>query len=245
MDENTCWFKNWFDSKYYHILYQHHDLNEASVLINELLNFFQPNKEAKFWDLCCGKGRHSIYINSKGFDVTGTDLSFENIKCASQYEKDNLRFYQHDMRTPFSANYFDFVFNLFTSFGYFENKRDDLKVFSSVKNALKKDGCFVLDYLNTTKTIQSLIPFEEKKMNGITFSISKTLENNFILKQIKIDDRGKKLHFYEKVKLLNLNDFEQLGEKTGFELTNVFGDYTLAKFAPEYSERLILVYKKI
>ena len=37
------------------------------------------------------------------------------------------------------------VFNLFTSFGYFDDDEDDRKVFSSVKNVLQNDGIFVLD----------------------------------------------------------------------------------------------------
>ncbi len=244
MNNNKCWFQNWFNSKYYHLLYQHRDSNEASLFINELVRFFNPQPHQKFWDLCCGKGRHSLYINSKGFDVTGTDLSFESIQFASQYESESLRFYQHDMRTPFVSNYFDFVFNLFTSFGYFDNKRDDLKVFSVVKNALKKDGLFVLDYLNTTKAIQQLIPLEEKCIEGIRFSISKKIENNFIIKQIEVDNNGEKFQFHEKVKLLSLDDFKLLGEKAGFQLLNVFGDYTLTKFAAESSDRLMLIYKK-
>ena len=40
------------------------------------------------------------------------------------------------------------VFNLFTSFGYFDDDEDDRKVFSSVKNVLQNDGIFVLDFLN-------------------------------------------------------------------------------------------------
>jgi SAM-dependent methyltransferase len=52
------------------------------------------------------------------------------------------------MRNPIDAKPVDAVFNLFTSFGYFDNEKDDKKVFQSVYDALKPGGFFVLDYLN-------------------------------------------------------------------------------------------------
>jgi len=43
------------------------------------------------------------------------------------------------MRNPIDADPMDAVFNLFTSFGYFDNENDDKKVFQSVYNALKPE----------------------------------------------------------------------------------------------------------
>ena len=39
------WFKDWFDSKYYHILYQNRDEKEADNFLSELskLEFFKKN----------------------------------------------------------------------------------------------------------------------------------------------------------------------------------------------------------
>jgi hypothetical protein len=53
------------------------------------------------------------------------------------------------MRKLFRTNYFDVVFNVFTSFGYFEKREDDLHVFDSVQKGLKSNGLFVFDYLNS------------------------------------------------------------------------------------------------
>ena len=69
------WYQDWFNSKYYHILYKHRDNTEAELLIDKLLNIIRPNKNYTFLDLGCGNGRHSIYLNKKGFLVDGIDLS--------------------------------------------------------------------------------------------------------------------------------------------------------------------------
>src|SRR5215470_2336385 len=115
---NKAWFKHWFDSSFYHQLYANRDENEAAAFINELVNELEPAANARMLDLGCGSGRHSKYLASKGFDVTGIDLAGSSIRQAKRWETEKLRFYRHDMRVTFGREVFDIVFNFFTSFGY-------------------------------------------------------------------------------------------------------------------------------
>src|SRR5690606_19509388 len=108
-----------FNSPYYHQLYYKRDEEEAAEFISRLIAHQNPAPGSKMLDVACGKGRHSIQMADKGFDVTGIDLSEESIEEALQKEADNLHFYRHDMRLPFWINYFDYAYNFFTSFGYF------------------------------------------------------------------------------------------------------------------------------
>jgi 2-polyprenyl-3-methyl-5-hydroxy-6-metoxy-1,4-benzoquinol methylase len=110
------WFKNWFDTTYYHELYKNRDTSEASLFIDKLVKKLNPTTDSKMLDIGCGKGRHAIQLANLGFDVTGIDLSQASIEEALKQEKDNLHFYQHDMRDIFWINYFDYAFNFFTSF---------------------------------------------------------------------------------------------------------------------------------
>ena len=116
MIENKCneWFEDWFDSPYYHLLYKNRDYSEAESFIDNLISFLKPEEGSRFLDLGCGKGRHSIYLNKKGFDVTGIDLSENSIAAAKEFENEQQNFYVHDMRKLFRTNYFDCVVNLFT-----------------------------------------------------------------------------------------------------------------------------------
>jgi len=116
MPENP-WFKDWFNSPYYHQLYQHRDDSEAMQFVKKMISFLHPNPNSRMLDVACGKGRHSKALADMGFDVTGIDLSSESIAEAKKSEADNLHFYEHEMRLPFWINYFEFAFNLFTSFG--------------------------------------------------------------------------------------------------------------------------------
>ena len=79
MPQRQEWFGKWFDSPYYHILYHDRDFQEAQQFIDNLINVLGLSKTDNILDVACGKGRHSIYLNQKGFDVTGFDLSEQNI----------------------------------------------------------------------------------------------------------------------------------------------------------------------
>src|SRR5690606_21720625 len=124
--EQVDWFESWFGSPYYHILYEHRDELEAQAFVEELINYLQPLPKSSMADIACGEGRYSIQLAEYGFDVVGIDLSHASIEKAKKHEKENLRFFVHDMRFPFYINYFDYVFNFFTSFGYFASQRDHL-----------------------------------------------------------------------------------------------------------------------
>jgi 2-polyprenyl-3-methyl-5-hydroxy-6-metoxy-1,4-benzoquinol methylase len=100
-----AWFKDWFNSHYYHLLYQHRDEAEANGFIQQLIDYLHPNMGATMLDVACGKGRHSKALAEMGFDVTGIDLSEESIIDAKLQETASLHFYQHDMRLPFWINY--------------------------------------------------------------------------------------------------------------------------------------------
>lgn len=235
------WFENWFDSKYYHILYQNRNYNEAELFIDNLYTFLKPQKGSIFLDLGCGKGRHSIYLNKKGATVTGMDLSPESIEHASLSSNDKLDFFVHDMRKVQRINYFDFVLNLFTSFGYFENDRDNYNVLKAVNSSLREGGTVVLDFMNAFKVLENLVLEEVKTLDGITFNISRRVEDGFIVKQIDFEDEGQVYSFQERVKALMLGDFEKYFSACGLKIVHLFGDYSLGGFDEKTSDRLIII----
>lgn len=245
MTVDKDWFELWFDSPYYHILYRDRDTSEAQQFIDRLMHYLQPQPDATILDLACGNGRHAIYLAEKGFEVTGIDLSEENINRAQLSEHDKLRFYRHDIRNYFRVNYFNYVFNFFTSFGYFDREQDNLKTLRAANWGLKQGGTLVIDFLNAHKVAQNLISKEEKVINNISFCIKRKMENGFIVKTIDVDDNGTMHHYKERVQGLTLEDFERYFTATGFQLRATFGDYHLGEYNPGNSDRLILVASKI
>ena len=238
------WFANWFDSPYYHTLYKNRDEKEAQVFIDNLIDYLQIHKGSKLIDIACGKGRHAKYFNKKGMDVVGVDLSQNSINTAIKDENKNLQFLAHDMRENYQENAFDVVTNLFTSFGYFENNKDEQKAINAMANNLKKEGILIIDFMNAKKVIANLVLNEQKMINNIQFDITRQVKDGFILKDIRITDGKEQQQFQEKVKAITLADYSEFITNAGLKIIDIFGNYKLDNFDEEISDRLILICKK-
>lgn len=238
------WFSTWFDSPYYHILYNDRDYDEARQFIQNILSKFKVKTQAQILDLACGKGRHSIYLNQLGFKVTGIDLSPQSIESANKSAAEGLSFEVGDMRNWRRANSFDYILNLFTSFGYFDTDHENIQVLNSVADNLKSDGYLILDYLNAVKTVKNLNHAELKHVDKIDFIITREIKNGFIVKSIRFHDHEIEYFFQEKVRLLYLSDFQIFASLAGLKVVSCFGNYALDEFEPNQSDRLIMIMSK-
>ncbi len=246
MEAEKSWFKDWFNSPYYHMLYSNRDEKEAAAFIDKLLAYLQPAKDAEMLDVACGKGRHAKYLADKGYFVTGIDLSTESINAAKKLENDHLSFFQHDMRLPFRVNFFDVVFNFFTSFGYFDTQRDNDNALRTLKNALKPGGKLVLDYLNSNYVADHLVSAEVKEKDQVVFDIRRELKDKKFLKEINILDQAKmrRLQYTESVNAFTKEDFVEMFAHQGLEITDIFGDYHFNSFDAQRSPRLVIIATK-
>ena len=239
------WYKNWFGSPFYKILYQNRDEFEAQEFVENLLAYLQPPPGSAMLDIACGEGRFAKQLAEHGFEVTGIDLSHESIETAKAYETDDLQFFVQDMRLPFYINYFDYAFNFFTSFGYFAHDRDHALAAKSFAAALKRNGILVIDYLNYEQVLANFVPEENIQRGSYKFTIVRKIERNHIIKNISFLDADKKTRQYtESVAAFSLADFIKLFKPTEMSLVSTFGDYQLNPYHPIDSPRLIMIFKK-
>ena len=240
MGNKTEWFEQWFDTSYYHLLYDHRNDEEAEFFMKNLLDHLDLQPGNKILDLPCGKGRHSVFLQSQGFKVVGADISANSIKEARRFENEDLHFSIHDMRQPLKGKYHA-IFNLFTSIGYFEHEETNAIVLRNFKDALIRGGHLVIDFLNIELVKRMLVPEQVIIKNGIEFTVRRRLEKKFVIKEIDVLDKGQKRSYKEMVQALDMKRFALYAEQAGLKIREVFGDYNLSEFIPESSERLILV----
>ena len=239
---NNNLYESWFDTPFYHILYKNRDYKEAKMFTSELMTFLNLPIESKILDLACGKGRHSIFLNKMGYNVTGVDNSSKNIVNAKKYENNKLNFTIHDMRDPL-VDKFDLIVNLFTSFGYFDDFEDNLKTLKSIKLNLKKNGIAVIDFLNINYVKNNLVHQNTEEIDGIEFNLKRYLKDGFLVKEINFKHDLEEYNFEEKVRSLNINEFKTMFKQTQLEILHIFGDYNLNEFDINNSKRLIFIFK--
>ncbi len=239
--EHPKWFQSWFDTSYYHKLYKNRDYKEAESFIKNLVKYLNLNTNDSILDLACGRGRHSIFLNSLGYKVTGLDLSKNSIELAKAHESSTLHFDVHDMRNSY-PNQFEVVLNLFTSFGYFEQEVDNIKVIQTIKSSLKQNGIGVIDFMNSPVVIENLVAENTFETENLTFKLKRSHIDGFITKDIQVTDTDKTYHFQEKVRAFTFHDFETMLSKAGLHLLDCFGNYKLEPYNSKTSKRLILIF---
>ncbi|MEY2792409.1 MAG: hypothetical protein RJA76_401 [Bacteroidota bacterium] len=239
------WFSTWFDSPYYHILYGHRDENEAAAFIKALQHKIHLKEGSLVLDAACGKGRHAKTLWEAGFKVEAYDLSESNIVEAKSYETQDLKFFQHDMRNPLpQTNYYQAIFNFFTSFGYFETSEENQLAFYRFFQGLQKGGLLVLDFFNPTFVLANLVAEEVVERSGIQFQIKRFAQKGYLYKIIEFSDGGKEYQFEEKVEIIQKNDFISYASQAGFKTIDLVGDYELNSFDEKSSPRMIFFWAK-
>ena len=145
------WWKDLFDSVY---LLTDGDVveNDANTVheIDMLIAAVGVTPHDKVLDLCCGQGRHLLELGKRGYTaLSGLDSSRYLIRLARRRTVKaglEIAFHEGDARKfRFREGPFDVVMTMGNSFGYFEQKEDDLVLLGAVARALRPGGTFVLD----------------------------------------------------------------------------------------------------
>jgi SAM-dependent methyltransferase len=105
-------------------------------------------KSAQILDFCCGPGRHAIALAGLGHRVTGVDRTVPYLEIGKEKARAagvDVVFERADVRDFRRVAEFDAAISLFTSFGYFEDPRDDQKVLANVHASLKPGGKLLMD----------------------------------------------------------------------------------------------------
>ena len=238
------WYATWFDTPWYHQLYAHRNDVEAQRFITKLAQFIGLRPGQKVLDAACGKGRHARILHQLGMVTDAYDLSSASIAEARAQPAEGLCFYVHDMLTPFSVGGYDAVFNLFSSFGYFEDDTKNRTALESMICSVKPGGYFVLDYLNPEFVVKHLVPKEIINRGEVQYHIRRRIENGYVVKDIDFLAAGVHHEYQERVRLINYSLFREWLQQAGTAVSHVFGDYHLGPFISGQSDRMIFVCRK-
>lgn len=195
-------------------------------------------------DMACGRGRHAKVLSEQGLDTLGVDLSPESISYASQFSHDALRFEVGNMLEELPFGPFDWVMNLFTSFGYFEDDSLHQLALNHMAACLKPGGKLVLDFMNSAKIAANLVPENTVHTEKATYSINRKIEDGIIVKSIKVSHACTIEFFEERVRAFNVEELRSMLENAGLTEVEVKGGYDLCNYDELESDRMIFIAHK-
>lgn len=193
-------------------------------------------------DLACGNGRHAHALEAAGAIVTGVDLSMIQLQAARQ--RGIRRLARADMRyVPIRSGVMDAVVNLFTSFGYFDRDEEHAMVMAEIARVLKPGGRFAMDFLNAPRVRATLVPRDERVVNGRRVVQERSISDTgrFVVKHIFLE--GESEPYVERVRLLTRDDIERMAQAAGLRPEGAFGEYDGAPHS-EQSTRFMLIARK-
>lgn len=245
------WYLEFFEDDY---LKTYGDLLTEEQTTNET-NFIEANldlkKGAEILDLCCGEGRHSIALASRGYRVTSLDLSPDYLRTANEMANErgvSIKTVLADMRESRFFDQFDAVINMFTAFGYLESETEDLKVLDSASRALKPGGKLLLDTINREWVMANNISTEWRTDdNGTVHLESREMDLETSLNHVTfttIDTKGNRdSSVGHHIRMYTLTEMINMFQAVGLKYQGVYGGFDGESYSRN-CKRMIVVGKK-
>ncbi len=233
------WYKEWFGEEYLE-LYSHRDESEAEEHVDFVERHLGGPRPRAVLDLACGAGRHTAALRRRGYRTFGIDLS---LTLLAHMQAQGLPRVDGDIRRlPFAAGSFDWVLNFFTSFGYFEQERENFRVLEEIVRILTPGGRFLIDLMNPGPVLSGLKPRESQVLDGREVEIERWYDagSQRINKRIAVRAPGEpSRRFLESVRLYRPEEVTIGLRWAGLELAELFGNFEGDPYERD-SERLIL-----
>jgi SAM-dependent methyltransferase len=237
------WYRDWFGTRYYALLYGHRDRSDAALWVRAILDRWKPRAGDRLLDMGCGRGRHALHFANAGLHVTGVDLSEQSL-AEARLAVPSAQFVVHDIREPLQGQVFRYVTCLFTSMGYTTDPADDQRILDAVAHNLEPGGRFVLDVMNTARVIEDLVPSEELEIDGVGFKVERWFGKGMIHKRILVSDSGHQHTYEERVRALWPEELTAMVSKAGLVVEEATDGPVFDPFHPQRSQRFVLWARK-
>ena len=200
-------------------------------------------------DLGCGPGRHAIPLARHGFRVTGVDLSSFHLARARERATAAglaIELVQSDMRAFVRAEGFDLALSIFTSFGYFDDPADDLRVLQNVQRSLRPGGVLVMDVASKERMARVLHPtLSQRTADGALLVQRHQIVEDWsrVRNEWTVVRDGRARTFEFRLRIYSGQELKALLTEAGFAAVTLYGALDARPYDLE-AERLVAVARR-
>ena len=245
--------REWFDNdrfwrELYGWMFFEDRFRLAEEQLEKLLRLTEVDAKTAL-DLCCGPGRFSIPLAKKGISVTGVDRTkylLDEARRRAKAAGARVEWIRRDMRDFVRPGAFDLAICMYTSFGYFEDKREDVIVLENLFASLRPGGVCLIDVMGKERLARV---FQE------TVSATSPDGTTLVQKHEIVDDwtrirnewllirQDKVSRFQFQHTVYSGQELRDRMENVGFEVT-LYGNLDGLDYGPS-AERLVAVGRKV
>ena len=241
----------------YDLLAPFYDTINADISYSKWADFIEKilNKECKcspelMLDLGCGTGKMTLELASRGYDMTGIDISPEMLDIArEQAEKQgyDILWLSQDMREFELYGTVDAAVSCLDCINHLTKPSDVKKTFDLMHNYLIPDGIFVFDINGKAKfeNIYADRSYVMEETGGVciwqNYYDTKTKLCDFYITLFEEcpDGRYERYDDEQRERMYTLSDMKKMLEKSGFEFIGAYSDFDFSE-ATDNSERIYI-----
>ena len=242
--------KEWFDDdsfwrELYPFMFPEKRVADADEQVAKALALTKPPGKSVL-DLCCGPGRCSIALAKKGFRVTGVDKTtylLNKARAKAKAARVNIEWVREDMRDFVRPASFALVLSMFTSFGYFDDRQDDMTVLQNMFTSLQPGGACLIEVLGKERLAKILQPTISTVLPGGTLMVERheifddwtRVRNEWLLIR---GGRAKSFNFHHTI--YSGQELRDRMERVGFVAVTLHGSLDGDAYGPN-AERLVTI----
>lgn len=240
------WYQEAFDGQYLKV-YPWRNVESAKPEAVRAIEWLGASPGDRFLDLCCGAGRHSVWLKKAGLDLISIDLSPDLLDEARRVLGTEAVLVRSDVRSlPLATASLDHAAMFFTSFGYFSTDEENLSVLKEVARVVRDGGGFLLDLPDRESTIEGLVACSQRSEGNLHIEETRSITNDGkrVEKRVVIRDGESDRSYTESVRIYELSEMKDLLQDSGWECSAVYGNWTAEPYQPGKSDRMILIARR-
>lgn len=245
-----AWYESYFGEDYFEIYEDAFPVERTAAEVDGICSLLDLEAGAQVLDVACGHGRHAILLAKRGYVVTGYDLSsvfLERARVEAEKWGASVQWIRGDMRELSFEAEFDAAINIFTSFGYFEDPKDDVMTLRGIRKALRPGGKLLLEVVHRDGLIHRLQnrTFDRTSSGSVVLRerhwdpVRDVIDENVT----KISPDGSRVERRTSVRMRSLSQFLVLMHEAGLESETWCGGLDGSPLEPS-SRRLVLVCRR-